>query len=338
MARENRLGMVKGSLRMLLDQLTPQDKVGIVTYGSSGAVVLQPTSIRNRHRINRAIDNMRTGGSTNAAEGIMLGYAMADRVFEQGKVNRVILCSDGVANTGCTDPDEFLGQIKRHIEKGITLSSIGFGMGNYNDVLLEKLGDEGNGHYAYVDNLTEAHRVFVENLTGMLQVIARDVKIQVEFDPREVHSYRLLGYENREVADNKFRDDSEDGGEVGSGHSVTALYEIKLQARNTGRNLGTVSVRFKDPLSDEITEVSRGIPSNVFIVRFQNAPAGLRLAATAAEFAEVLRGSYWAKDSEITRLLVNTAMVYAESGAPEVLELMNLISRACQYSDELANR
>ncbi|RKX28454.1 MAG: VWA domain-containing protein, partial [Candidatus Zixiibacteriota bacterium] len=228
MSREDRLGLVRKSLRLLIDELTPNDRVGIVVYGSSGRVVLEPTSLEEKFKIEHAIEQLVPSGATNAEEGLKLGYEMAMKHFAPDRINRIILCSDGVANVGRTGPDDILKQIKEYANKGITLTAVGFGMGNFNDVLMEKLGNKGNGSYAYVDKLPEARRVFVENLTGMLQVIARDVKIQVEFDPEVVRSYRLLGYENRDVDDNKFRDDKEDGGEIGAGHEVTALYEIKL--------------------------------------------------------------------------------------------------------------
>ncbi|MCK4372759.1 MAG: von Willebrand factor type A domain-containing protein, partial [candidate division Zixibacteria bacterium] len=201
MGQENRLSMVKHSLELLTNQLMWGDRVGIVTYGSTGQVVLEPTHARRRSRIQGAIQMLFPGGSTYAEKGLRLGYKMANRMFEPGKINRVILCSDGVANVGQTGPDELVKMIKRYANKGITLTTVGFGMGNYNDVLMEKLADNGNGQYAYIDNMDEARRLFVDKLSGTLQVIARDVKIQVDFNPETVRSYRLLGYENRDVAD-----------------------------------------------------------------------------------------------------------------------------------------
>ncbi len=327
MSREDRLGTVRKSLRMLLDNLTERDRVGIVVYGSRGRVILEPTSIREREKIAAAIEQLYSEGSTNAEEGIRLGYQMADKMFEKGKINRIILCSDGVANVGRTGADDILKMIKGYADKGITLSTIGFGMGNYNDVLMEQLGDKGNGHYAYVDNWSEAKRVFMENLTGMLQVIARDVKIQVDFDPDKVDRYRLLGYENRDVDDDKFRDDKEDGGEIGSGHQVTALYELKLKDGASG-DIGRIYVRFKDPDSFEVTEVSRPISKGIFKARFANASTDFRLAAAAAEFSEILRNSYWAKGSKLSDVLDVVRTVESERSSDQVIELMDLISKA----------
>jgi Ca-activated chloride channel family protein len=329
MGREDRLGLVRKALRMLVEELTEDDKVGIAVYSSRGEVRLQPTSIRDRHRILRVIENLHPGGSTFAEEGIRLGYEMADKHFEAGKINRIILCSDGVANVGKTGPDQILKIIKKYADKGITLSSIGFGMGNYNDILLEKLGNKGNGHYAYVDDLEEARRVFVENLTGTLQVIARDVKIQVDFNPDVVRSYRLLGYENRDVADDKFRDDQEDGGEIGSGHMVTALYEFKMHKDAEG-DVGKVFIRFKDPDNGNVTEVSRTIAQDVLDPEFASASTDLQLAAAAAEFSEIMRDSYWARYSELSDVLSVATRVYSETTDPDVLELMLLISNADQ--------
>jgi Ca-activated chloride channel homolog len=200
---------------------------------------------------------------------------------------------------------------------------------------MEQLGDKGEGHYAYVDNLQEAKRVFVDNLTGTLQVIARDVKIQVDFNPEVVRSYRLIGYENRDVADEDFRNDTVDGGEIGSAHQVTALYEMKLLAEAKGI-LGTVSVRYKDPESKQVTEVSREIGAEVFAGSFDQAEPSLRLAACAAQFAEILRKSYWAKGETIDSLLTQTSAIYAESKNSETLDLMGLMNKARKFKTELA--
>jgi Ca-activated chloride channel family protein len=340
MAREDRLTLAKKALRLLVDELTPNDKVGIVVYGTRGEALLEPTSIERKNDIIAAIELLVPSGSTNAEEGLRLGYEMAQRHFEKGKINRIILCSDGVANVGRTSAEDFLKWIKEHADRGITLTTVGFGMGNYNDILMEKLGDKGNGHYAYVDNLPEAQRIFVENLTGTLQVIARDVKIQVDFNPDVVRSYRLLGYENRDVADDKFRDDKEDGGEVGSGHEVTALYEIKLHKRAPSAlssKVGTIYVRYKDPDSDEVTEFSRPITRNVFNSEFAKASVEFKLAASAAEFAEILRKSYWAKGSKLDDVLALVKEISTQTDSPDVIELLSLVSKAQQY-EQLAEK
>ncbi len=341
MGREDRLGLVKRALRMLVDELKDNDRVGIVVYGSRGRELLQPTSVRHKDDILRAIEFLAPSGSTNAEEGIDLGYAMADRIFEPGKINRIILCSDGVANVGQTSPDAILKKIKKYADKGITLSAIGFGMGNFNDILMEKLGNKGNGSYAYVDDIAEARRIFVDNLTGNLQVIARDVKIQVEFDPRFVRSYRLLGYENRDVADYKFRDDKEDGGEIGAGHSVTALYEIKLrtQQKNDRRgSIGTIFIRHKNPDDFEVTENHFPINRSTFARTFNSCTPQFRLAAAAAEFGEILRKSYWAKGSSLEDVLAVVKDVNRDWENDDVLEMMHLISKAAKIKSALAEK
>ncbi len=333
MDREDRLGMVRRSLRMLVDELTPRDNVGIVVYGSNAWTVLEPTSVRNKDQIIKAIEQLVPQGSTNAEEGIRMGYEMANRNFNPNSINRIILCSDGVANVGRTSAEEFLTFIKGYADKGITLSAIGFGMGNYNDVLMEKLGDKGNGHYAYVDSWEESRRVFIENLTGMLQVIARDVKIQVDFDPNVVERYRLLGYENRDVADDRFRDDKEDGGEIGSGHTVTALYEIKLKSEARG-DIGTIYVRYKDPDSFRVSEISERIAAGDFASTFEQSSDDFRLAAASAEFAEIMRASYWARDSKLSDVINLVRSIERERRNDQVIELLDLVAKADRIRTE----
>jgi Ca-activated chloride channel family protein len=230
---------------------------------------------------------------------------MANRAFRPEAINRVVLCSDGVANVGETGADGILRQIEEYADQGITLSTVGFGMGNYNDVLMEKLADQGDGNYSYVDTLDEARRIFVENLTGTLQVIARDSKIQVEFDPQIVSRYRLLGYENRDVADEDFRNDEVDAGEVGAGHSVTALYEVKFHsgAEADWAPALTVRIRYQDPDTHEVEEVARDLWLDEFHSDLRRTSPSWRLTAAVAEYAEILRGSYWAKGGSLQDVL-----------------------------------
>ena len=298
MARENRLGLVKRALHLLVGELRPTDEVGIIVYGSQGRVVLPPTSGANKDAILGAIDELQPEGATNAAEGLRLGYTMAAKTVRSGRISRVILLSDGVANVGRTGSESILKQVRSSVDEGVTLSTVGFGMGNFNDVLMEQLANDGDGNYAYVDTLDEARRVFVEDLTGMLQVIAKDAKVQVDFNPEVVSRYRLLGYENRRVADDDFRNDQVDAGEVGAGHSVTVLYELKLRDGVEGI-LGTVNVRSEDPDTADVTEISREVPRSELRVEFDEASPRFKLDAAVAEFAEILRGSYWAQDSSL---------------------------------------
>ncbi|MCB0048392.1 MAG: DUF3520 domain-containing protein, partial [Caldilinea sp.] len=228
MDMENRLGLAKRALYLLVNELRPTDSVAIVVYGDAARTVLDMTPVSEKQVILNAINQVYAEGSTNAAAGLWLGYRLASEHFNPEATNRVILLSDGVANVGVTGPGEILDVIKRHANEGITLTTVGLGMGNYNDTLMEQLADDGDGFYAYVDSMKEAERLFVDELTSTLLTIAKDAKIQVEFNPEVVERYRLVGYENRDVADDDFRNDEVDAGEIGAGHSVTALYEIEL--------------------------------------------------------------------------------------------------------------
>lgn len=333
MNRENRLGLVKRALRMLVENLEAGDKVGIAVYGSRGRIVMEHRGLDARAEILAAIESLSAGGSTYAEEGIRIGYEMAERAYRKGCINRVILCSDGVANVGKTGADGILEVIKERAAHGITLSAIGFGMGNYNDVLLERLGDKGNGHYAYVDTIAEAKKLFEENLTGTLEVIARDVKIQVDFNPEVVRSYRLIGYENRDVPDDKFRDDKWDGGEIGAGHSVTALYELKLWPEKEGR-IATTYVRYKHPETEAVTEFKSSIETGKLAESFEQTSGAYRLAATVGEFAEILRQSYWAKGASLGDVLAGAQQLSEEfAGDADVIELVDLISKAKQLME-----
>jgi Ca-activated chloride channel family protein len=338
MGRENRLGLVKKSLALLTDRLTARDRVGIVIYGSRATVKMNPTWCHEKRNIQRVIESVQCGGSTNAEHGIKLGYKMASEIFVRGHINRVILCSDGVANVGATDSDGIHKQIKQYAQKGITLTTIGFGMGNYNDVLMEKLANNGDGQYAYVDNLKEARRLLIDNLTGTLQEIARDVKIQVDFNPGVVRSYRLLGYENRDVDDDKFRDDTEDGGEIGAGHTATALYELKLTEQPTSDVVATVFIRYQDPDSGEITEINHPFRRGGFTGTFAATSDDFRLAAAVAEFSEIMRGSYWARDAKLAPVLEVVQRLMDRSDNEDIVELERLIMTAGRHAEELAKR
>jgi Ca-activated chloride channel family protein len=283
-----------------------------------------------------AIDSLHPGGSTYAEEGIRIGYEMAEDAFRKGYINRVILCSDGVANVGQTSADEILKIIREKADKGITLSAIGFGMGNYNDVLMEQLGDKGDGYYAYVDTIEEAKRLFEDNLTGTLEVVSRDVKVQVDFNPKVVRSYRLIGYENRDVPDEKFRDDKYDGGEMGAGHSTTAMYELKLWPEKSG-TAATTYVRYKDAETREVTEFKSSIRSRDMAEEFEDTSSEFKLAATAMEFAEILRQSYWAKGASLQDVLERAREVSEDfEDDADVTELADLIRKANRLMPEKA--
>jgi len=330
MAMENRLGLVKRSLRLLVNQLRPGDEVGIVIYGSRAKVLLPHTGVEERARILRAIDSLAPEGATNAEEGLRMGYDLALKNARFGSINRVILCSDGVANVGQTGPDAILREVRAHVDEGITLTTIGFGMGNFNDILMEQLANKGNGSYAYVDTLGEARRIFVENLTGTLQVIARDAKVQVDFNPRVVSRFRLLGYENRRLDHEDFRDDDADGGEIGSGHSVTALYEIKLHEGAVGQ-LATVFIRHEDPDTRQVIEISKDIFAAELADAFEDASPEFQLAAAIAEFAEILRDSFWAQEGSLETVSLVIEGVLPQIRDEQSNELVHLVNQAARF-------
>ncbi|MXY43735.1 MAG: DUF3520 domain-containing protein [Dehalococcoidia bacterium] len=328
----NRLGLVQRALRLLVRELRPTDHIGIVTYGDRGHAVLNPTEARHDDYIIDIIDGLHAGGSTNAEEGLKIGYQMADRWLDPRRITRVILLSDGVANVGQTGPDAILRQVRRYVNQGVNLSTVGVGMGNYNDVLLEQLANDGNGNYIYIDNLSEAWKSFVDNLTSTLQIIAKDAKVQVSFNPEVVHSYRLIGYENRDVADRDFRNDYVDAGEVGAGHSVTALYELRLFERTDGP-IAKVNVRYQDPDTYRIHEESRNFNRRDIRGRFEDASPRFQLSATVAQYAEVLRESYWAQHTTFEDVRYHADRVgNMLREDPDVTEFAKLVSMATGIS------
>ena len=226
MRASNKLPLVQQSMRLLVEEMTEDDRVSIVTYASNAGVRLQSTLGSKKQEILNSINGLRAGGSTNGEGGIQMAYDEANRHYFQGGANRVILCSDGDFNAGKSSDGDLVELVQEKAASGVFLSVFGFGMGNLKDAKLEKLADKGNGHYGYIDNLNEAKKVFQDELVGTLYTVAKDVKLQVEFNPATVGAYRLIGYENRKLAAQDFTDDTKDAGEIGSGHTVTALYEI----------------------------------------------------------------------------------------------------------------
>ncbi len=294
MIAPDKLALAKESLRLLTHNLRPDDTVALCTYAGSVAMVLPPTPGSDKAKIVAAIDGLGAEGATAMESGIELAYSLAEKTLVPGDVNRVIILSDGDANVGATSQAELLTRIDRARKQGITLSTVGFGTGNYRDALMEQLADAGDGNYSYVDSIAQARRVFVERAEGLLEVVARDVKVQVEFEPRFVKSYRLIGYENRAVADVDFREDHVDGGEIGAGHSVTALYDVVPHpvtlASLAPKSWLSVRLRHKAPEGSELAAESEvqlepaRIPSS-----FEAATPAFRMAVAAAGLAEVLR-------------------------------------------------
>jgi Ca-activated chloride channel family protein len=320
MEREGRLELVKDALRLLVDQLGRNDTVAIVTFGDDARVLLEATRATDANRILGVIEELRPGGSTNLEAGLRLGYDLARSSLTENGIDRVVLASDGVANVGLTDSESILAAIRRDAEAGIELVSVGVGMGNYNDTLLEQLADQGDGFYAYVNVLEEARRLFTEDLTGTLQAVALDAKAQVQFDADIVAAYRLVGYENRDIDDNAFVDPSVDAGAIGAGHAVTALYAIRLR-EDVGRQdvLATVRVRWTDPDSGAADELERQIRTNELARSFEASDPYFRFDAIVAATAEVLRGSPWAERLDLVTV-ADTADREA-SGLPETDEV-----------------
>jgi Ca-activated chloride channel family protein len=293
MAMEGRLELVKAALGLLVTRLRGDDSVAIVAFNDSAQVILNPTSAAEPGAILDALNRLQPGGSTNAQAGLELGYDLARLGHRAGANDRVVMASDGVANVGLTNADQLLQRIDDEVSAGVDLVAVGVGMGNFNDTLLEQLADRGNGFYAYVNDRVEAEKLFGERLAGTLETVARDAKVQVEFRPEAVSRYRLLGYENRAIADEDFRDPYVDAGEIGAGHAVTALYEIEPAWSSDGF-LGTVRLRCLDPATGVEQSEVQDIDLNQLGSEFFASGPSFRLAAIVAAFAETLRHSPYA--------------------------------------------
>ncbi len=310
MNEPDKLPLVKSSLRTLANQLTPRDRVAVVVYAGASGLVLPSTPGDQRGEIISAVERLQAGGSTNGGSGIQLAYRVAEQNFIRGGTNRVVLATDGDFNVGLTGDDELVRLIEEKRRGGVFLSVLGFGTGNLNDSMMEKLADKGDGNYAYIDTESEARKALGEQVAGTLATIAKDVKIQVEFNPRLVEGYRLIGYENRLLADKDFNDDTKDAGEIGAGHTVTALYEVvpagqKLenpgvdelkysrpaeatQNANTSELL-TVKLRYKEPEGSASRPLNVGVPDRQ--ASYRNASDNFKFAAAVAEFGLLLRDS-----------------------------------------------
>jgi Ca-activated chloride channel family protein len=307
MSSADKLPMAQQALEVLVGNLRDDDSVALVTYAGHTGVVLEQTKIGgNRERIISAIHHLRSGGGTAMSSGMQLAYENAHKFLDGESVSRVIVLSDGDANIGHTGHSDMLRQIRGYVSEGVTLSTVGLGNGNYRDHLMEQLANAGNGNYSYIDSIDAAEKLFGTDLVGTLQVIAKDVKIQVEMNPEVVAAYRLLGYENRDIADKDFRNDKVDAGEIGAGHSVTALYEVKLQpgvagwATEEGRaelasDIATVRVRYKQPRGEVATEVTEAFTAAHVKSSFSHLDHNTRFAAAVSLASEIFRGSPYAE-------------------------------------------
>ena len=328
-----RMSLVHEAVELLLSGLPTSTRVGVVAYNDRAATILDPTEVSGN--ADWIVDEIRArvqpGGSTNAEAGLVRGYDMALREADRGRAVLVLLLSDGVANVGATRTDDILEEIG---ERGdIGLSTIGVGLGPFNDELMEQLANKADGTYHYIDTPSEARRIFVENLTSLLASVARDAKIQVEFDRDRVLSYRLLGFENRAIADEDFRDDTRDAGEVGAGQSSTALYEMTLdRSGDRGRGpIATATLRYRRPASERITETWASLHADDVERSFRDANPHFRLAVVAAEFAEVLRDSPFVEDRSMEELSYQADRVADElrrdADAEELADLIDTARR-----------
>ena len=324
MDQPNKLPLLKRGMKMLVDALRENDRVAIVVYAGAAGLVLPSTNGSDRQAILDALEQLQAGGSTNGGEGIQLAYQLALDNFIPGGTNRVILCSDGDFNVGTTSTSELVPLVEQHAQKNVFLTVLGFGMGNHNDAMLEQISNKGNGNYAFIDTDAEARKVLVEQLSGTLVTIAKDVKIQVEFNPAQVAAYRLIGYENRLLAAEDFNDDKKDAGDIGAGHTVTALYEVVPLGAENSAPVGTVDplryqadkplsegaasgemltlkLRYKLPEASESSLLAFALTDGG--QSFTAASPDFRFAAAVAAFGMLLRNSQHKGDASYDAVL-----------------------------------
>ena len=314
MSAPDKLPLLKRSLNLLIPKLRAEDKVSIVVYAGASGVVLEPTNGDKHAVISQALEKLSAGGSTHGSAGIKLAYAKAKESFIKDGINRVILATDGDFNVGTINHEALINLIEKKREQGISLTTLGFGQGNYNDKLSEQLADHGNGNHAYIDNLLEAQKVLVEEMGGTLNTVAKDVKIQVEFNPANVREYRLIGYENRKIKREDFNNDKVDAGEIGAGHSVVALYEIaltdsqhglidqlryqsaKAQTVAKGDELAFVKLRYKAPNGNKSQLMTFALNKAGIEKSLSASSNNLRFSAAVAAFGQKLRGGKYLSD------------------------------------------
>jgi Ca-activated chloride channel family protein len=347
MSAPDKLPLVKSAMRMLVEQLRPTDRVAIVVYAGASGLVLPSTRIGDGVNVLNSLERLQAGGSTNGGEGIQLAYHVAASHLIPGGINRVVLCSDGDFNVGITSRSELVDLIQTEAQRDIFLSIFGFGTGNLKDAVMEELSNKGNGTYGYIDSLNEARKVFVDEQLGTLVTIAKDVKVQVDFNPQHVQAYRLIGYENRVLEAQDFRNDRKDAGEIGSGHTVTALYEIvphgvtspvlavepskyqsvKIEIGNEPAEMLAVRLRYKEPEGDE------GIEFHVPAALPAEAAAGsedFQFAASVALFGLLLRNSEYAASADwhaVEQLAMAGRSASLDSHRAEFLELVRTAAR-----------
>jgi len=326
MGDPGKLDMVKGALHTLVDQLRPNDSVAIVTFSDEARVLRPMTRVAQRADLHAAVDRLTIEGSTNLEAGLVEGYRVAREGFRAGLTNRVILLSDGLANVGDTAASPILTQVREAASKQITL--LGVGVGNdYGDSLMEQLADQGDGYVVYLSEPAQARKVFVEQLPAALSVRAMDAKVQVTFDPQTVARYRLVGYDDRRIADSSFRNDHVDGGEVGPGHSVTALYTVRLREGARG-HVAQAQIRWHDPGTREAHEAGATVTVADLGGSFADAAPRLQVCYAAAWFAEALRHSPYGTEVGLGDLAQIAARAAGRTDDADVADLAEVIRRA----------
>lgn len=352
MANQNKLPLLKESLSLLVDNLREKDKVTIVVYAGAAGLVLAPTNGNDKNKIKEALTKLRSGGSTAGGAGIQLAYNMARKSFIQGGNNRVILATDGDFNVGISNDNDLVKLIEKERNSGVFLTVLGFGTGNYQDAKMQKLADKGNGNHAYIDHISEAKKVLVNEFGGTLFTIAKDVKLQLEFNPTKIAGYRLIGYENRLLADEDFNDDTRDAGELGAGHTVTALYELipvgqsspflrdidelkyqknkVKQSAMRGDELLTIKLRYKEPTDRK----SKLIEKTVLTLRekMTNSSENYRWSAAVAEFGLLLRDSKYKGTSNWKDLIERAKAAKGADVNGYRREMIELIRKARDFS------
>lgn len=357
MDEPNKLPLVQSSLKLLVDQLRPQDRVALVVYAGNAGTVLPSTSADNKIKIKEAIDQLEAGGSTAGGAGIQLAYKIAKENFIKEGNNRVILCTDGDFNVGMSSDAALENLIENERKSGVFLSVLGFGTGNYQDAKMQKLADKGNGNHQYIDNISEAKKVFVNEFGGTLFTIAKDVKLQIEFNPSKVQGYRLIGYENRMLAKEDFNDDKKDAGELGSGHTVTALYELipagikddmlhdvdalrynttvpEIKNNYAGNELMYVKLRYKQPDGD----VSKLIEHPVLDenISIKNTSDNFRFASAVAAFGMLLRNSAYCADADFDMVLRLSEKALDTDAGGYRHEFIDLVKKASMIKEKEA--
>jgi Ca-activated chloride channel family protein len=334
MSQPDRIGYARQALALLLDQVSPEDRIQLIAYSDHAQFVLPPSPATEKARIMAAFNRLQCNGSTNLEEGLRRAYEQAVQAFIPGAENRVILISDGVANLGADSAQEILDKVAANRKQGITCSVFGVGSGTYNDKMLEDLANKGDGVYRFLDSAEAVKTAFVDDLAATLNTIAKDAKIQVEWNPKTVRRYRQLGYENRKLTKEQFRDDTVDAGEVGSGQSVTALYELELMA-DVGPEalLGTVRIRYQRTDTGKVEEIESPLVAATVLRPAHLASAHLKVAASAAEFAELLRGSPNAQNGRFDKVADYLRPAALERSLDtRIKELLELITTAASLT------